>query len=121
QIYFKFYGNFMKKALFALQHIFTQDENSKILLERINYKDVSVSGDTRFDRVYSQLELDNRLDFIEKFKDNKLCIVAGSTWMEDEVFLADYINSLNTDSVKFIIAPHNIKSSQIEKLNQSIN
>ena len=121
QIYFKFYGNFMKKALFAFQHIFTQDENSKILLERINYKDVSVSGDTRFDRVYSQLELDNRLDFIEKFKDNKLCIVAGSTWMEDEVFLADYINSLNTDSVKFIIAPHNIKSSQIEKLNQSIN
>ncbi|HLV38731.1 3-deoxy-D-manno-octulosonic acid transferase [Xanthomarina sp.] len=121
QIYFKFYGNFMKKALFAFQHIFTQDENSKILLERINYKHVTVSGDTRFDRVYSQLTLDNSLDFIEKFKDHKLCIVAGSTWMEDEVFLVDYINSLETDSIKFIIAPHNIKSSQIEKLKQSIN
>ncbi len=53
QIYFKFYGGFMKKALFAFQHIFTQDETSKKLLQRIGYNDVSVSGDTRFDRVYN--------------------------------------------------------------------
>lgn len=122
QIYFKFYGGFMKKALFAFQHIFTQDETSKKLLQRIGYDDVSVSGDTRFDRVYNQLEQHNSLDFIEHFKGDNLCIVAGSTWPEDDVFLIDYINSLeNNAKVKFIIAPHNIKKAQILKLKQALN
>ncbi|MCX7551744.1 3-deoxy-D-manno-octulosonic acid transferase [Xanthomarina sp. F2636L] len=121
QIYFKSYGGFMKMALFAFQHIFTQDENSKKLLESIGYKDVTISGDTRFDRVYSQLEHDNKLDFIADFKNDKLCVVAGSTWPEDEMLLVDYINSYETDAIKFIIAPHNIKTAQILKLKQSIN
>lgn len=121
QIYFKSYGSFMKNALFAFEHIFTQDENSKILLESIGYKNVSVSGDTRFDRVYNQLEQNNTLDFISEFKNDKLCVVAGSTWPEDEALLIEYINSLKTDDVKFIIAPHNIKLAQIEKLKNSIN
>ncbi len=122
QIYFKPYGEFMKKALFAFQHIFTQDETSKKLLQRIGYNDVSVSGDTRFDRVYNQLEQHNSLDFITHFKGDNLCVVAGSTWPEDEVFLIDYINSLeNSAKVKFIIAPHNIKKAQILKLKQAFN
>lgn len=122
QIYFKFYGGFMKKALFAFQHIFTQDETSKKLLQRIGYHDVSVSGDTRFDRVYNQLEQHNSLDFIAHFKGDNLCVVAGSTWPEDDVFLIDYINSLeNSAKVKFIIAPHNIKKTQILKLKQAFN
>lgn len=121
QIYFKSYGGFMKNALFAFEHIFTQDERSKFLLNNINYNQVTVSGDTRFDRVYSQLEQNNHLDFIEQFKDNKLCIVAGSTWPEDEVYLVDYINKLHSENIKFIIAPHNIKVNQIKKLKQSIN
>ncbi|MEO8932745.1 MAG: glycosyltransferase N-terminal domain-containing protein [Xanthomarina sp.] len=121
QIYFQLYGGFMKKALFAFHHIFTQDENSKMLLESIGYNHLSVSGDTRFDRVYSQLEQDNTLDFIAQFKNNQICVVAGSTWPEDEKFLVDYINSLETESVKFIIAPHNIKTVQIQRLKQAIS
>ncbi|MFV0571972.1 MAG: 3-deoxy-D-manno-octulosonic acid transferase [Xanthomarina gelatinilytica] len=122
QIYFKFFGGFMKKALFAFQHVFTQDETSKKLLQRIGYDDVSVSGDTRFDRVYNQLEQHNSLDFIAHFKEDNLCVVAGSTWPEDDVFLIDYINSLeNSAKVKFIIAPHNIKNAQILKLKQALN
>lgn len=120
-IYFKFYGGFMKKALFAFQHIFTQDETSKKLLETIGCNNVTVSGDTRFDRVYNQLEQDNTLDFIEEFKNNKLCVVAGSTWPEDEAYLVDNINKLNSDDIKFVIAPHNIKHAQIKKLKQAIN
>jgi 3-deoxy-D-manno-octulosonic-acid transferase len=121
QIYFKSYGGFMKNALFAFQHIFTQDETSRNLLKTIDYNQTTVSGDTRFDRVYSQLEQNNHLDFVEQFKEKKLCIVAGSTWPEDEDFLVDYINSIKTDTIKFIIAPHNIKTAQILKLKQSIN
>lgn len=122
QMYFKFYGGFMKKVLFAFQHIFTQDETSKNLLKSIGYHEVSVSGDTRFDRVYNQLEQPNSLDFIEHFKGDNLCVVAGSTWPEDEVFFIDYINSLeNSNKVKFIIAPHNIKKTQILKLKKAID
>ncbi|MFL0354212.1 3-deoxy-D-manno-octulosonic acid transferase [Xanthomarina sp. GH4-25] len=120
QIYFKSYSGFMKQALFAFEHIFTQDVDSKTLLESIDYNHVTVSGDTRFDRVYNQLEQDNSLDFIKQFKDNKLCVVAGSTWPEDEVYLIKYINAIETEHVKFIIAPHNIKKAQILKLKQAI-
>jgi 3-deoxy-D-manno-octulosonic-acid transferase len=121
QIYFKPYGGFMKQALFAFNHIFTQDDTSKILLNRINYNKVTVSGDTRFDRVFNQLEQNNTLDFIEAFKSDKLCLVAGSTWPDDEVYLVEFINKMHSEDVKFIIAPHNIKKAQIKKLKQSIN
>ena len=120
QSYFKFYGRNLRRALFAFEHIFTQNESSKTLLESINYNAVSVSGDTRFDRVSSQLELDNTLDFIETFKDNKLCIVAGSTWPEGEKMLSNYINLKSSEAIKFIIAPHNIKDTQINQLKQSL-
>ena len=121
QSYFKFYGKQLKNALFAFEHIFTQNESSKKLLKSINYNQVTVSGDTRFDRVSSQLKLDNTLDFIENFKSEKLCVVAGSTWPEDEALLINFINSEVSKDVKFIIAPHNIKSSQIKNIKESIN
>jgi 3-deoxy-D-manno-octulosonic-acid transferase len=120
QSFFKFYGKQLRDALFAFEHIFTQNEASKILLESINYKNVTVSGDTRFDRVYSQLEIDNTLDFIERFKEDKICIVAGSTWPEGEKLLINYVNNHASKEVKFIIAPHNIKSNQIKNIQEKL-
>lgn len=119
QSFFKWYGTQTKQALFAFEHIFTQNEDSKNLLESIGYKNATVSGDTRFDRVLNQLQIDNTLDFIETFKQDKLCIVIGSSWPEDEAILVPYINQCKHD-VKFIIAPHNIKAKQIEGLKNSI-
>ena len=119
QSFFKWYGTQTKEALFAFEHIFTQNEDSKNLLENIGYKNATVSGDTRFDRVLNQLQIDNTLDFIETFKQDKLCIVIGSSWPEDEAILVPYINQCKHD-VKFIIAPHNIKAKQIDSLKQSI-
>src|SRR5690606_27251809 len=121
QSFFKFYGGTLRKALFAFEHIFTQNDISKKLLKSINYKTVTVSGDTRFDRVLDQLKQDNQLDFVEKFKQDQLCVVAGSTWAEDEELLVGFINKQATNNVKFIIAPHNIKTAQILKLKHSIN
>lgn len=119
QAFFKFYGGMMRKSLKAFEHFFVQNENSKKLLGSIGYTNITVSGDTRYDRVSIQLNIDNTLNFIERFKQNKLCIVAGSTWPEDERLLIDFINSASED-LKFIIAPHNIKSNQIESLKSSI-
>jgi len=120
QSFFKFYGSWMRKSLHAFEHIFVQNEASKTLLNNINYSNVTVSGDTRFDRVANQLNMDNNLDFITEFKQEKLCIVAGSTWPEDEQLFIEYINNSSED-LKFIIAPHNIKSNQITSLKKAIN
>nr|WP_298237687.1 glycosyltransferase N-terminal domain-containing protein [uncultured Algibacter sp.] len=121
QPYFKFYGKTLKQALFSFEHIFTQNESSKQLLESIDYKNATVSGDTRFDRVTNQLEQDNTLEFVENFKNNQVCLVAGSTWKEDEQLLINFINSENTDRIKIIIAPHNIKENQIRNLKESLS
>ena len=121
QLYFKFYGTNFKNALFAFEHIFTQNEASKTRLQTINYQAVTVSGDTRFDRVYSQLEIDNTLNFIEEFKNNQLCVVAGSTWPEGESLFINFINSEASKNVKFIIAPHDIKPDRIKNLQEKIN
>ncbi len=120
QIYFKAYGGFFRKALFTFEHIFTQNEVSKEILNAINYKTVSVNGDTRFDRVYSQLETDNTLPYVEAFKNNKLCVVAGSTWPEGESLFIDFINSEASKDIKYIIAPHDIKPDRIKKLQERI-
>jgi len=116
QSYFKFYGFRLRKALSVFEHIFVQNEASKLLLKTINIENVTVSGDTRYDRVSQQLEQDNTLNFIAEFKQDKTCVVIGSSWPEDEALLVPYINGNKSKDVKYIIAPHNIKTNQIESL-----
>lgn len=119
QIFFKLYGGFMRKALSTFEHFFLQEENSAKLLKSIGFENVTVSGDTRFDRVSHQIELDNTLKFAEYFKGYSLCIVCGSTWPEDEAVLLDYINA-SRSHVKFILAPHKIETDKIEKFRAKI-
>lgn len=121
QSFFKWYGKHTKDALFAFNHIFTQNEASKTLLEKIGYTNATVSGDTRFDRVFNQLMQNNTLDFITEFKGDSLCVVIGSSWPDDEKLIVNYINTEANKDVKFIIAPHNIKATQIEGLKNSIS
>ena len=119
QIYFKSYGFLMRKALKHITHFFVQDDNSKVLLESIGLKNSTVSGDTRFDRVSEILKRDNSLLFMDRFKQNYMCFVAGSTWPEDEEILINYINA-SSQHLKYVIAPHNIKLEHINKLKSSI-
>ncbi|MFZ4678711.1 MAG: 3-deoxy-D-manno-octulosonic acid transferase [Flavobacterium sp.] len=119
QAFFQWYGGFYRNALKAFDHFFVQNESSKLLLQKLGYKNVKISGDTRFDRVVSILERDNSLDFIKQFKNNTITIVIGSSWPKDESLLVNYINQTNV-KVKFIIAPHNIKVEQIQELKNSI-
>lgn len=121
QSFFKWYGGFMRKALITFNHFFVQNSESKELLNSINFKNITVAGDTRFDRVSKILEQDNDLDFINEFKDEKYTVVAGSTWQEDEELLVNYINKNATEDEKFIIAPHNIKNDAIKSLQKSIH
>ena len=105
----------MRNTLRSVKHFFVQDQISKELLETINFSNVTLSGDTRFDRVSHQIEMDNEVDFITQFVDKRLCIVIGSSWSEDENVFINYINTA-PDNVCFIIAPHEIKSQGIQSL-----
>jgi 3-deoxy-D-manno-octulosonic-acid transferase len=119
QAFFQWYGGFYRNALKAFDYFFVQNKSSKVLLQKLGFNNVKISGDTRFDRVVSILERDNSLDFIKLFKNNTITIVIGSSWPKDESLLVNYINQTN-EKVKFIIAPHNIKVEQIQELKNSI-
>ena len=119
QAYFKWYGGIMRKSLQVFTHFFVQDENSIALLQSIGLKNSTLAGDTRFDRVHEILKNDNKLSFMDEFKGNSTCLVAGSTWPEDEEIIVNFINE-STKPIKFILAPHNIKPDHINSLKNSI-
>ena len=120
QVFFRSHGEFMRNALRSFTHIFVQNEASKKLLNNIGLKNVTISGDTRFDRVSRQIELDNSLDFMEKFKGDSLCIVCGSTWPEDEAVLLPFINSETAKKIKFVIAPHSIDNEKMDAFSKKL-
>ena len=119
QLFFKSYGSYYREALKAFTHLFVQNETSKKLLQTINFTNVTVHGDTRFDRVAQIVEQVQPLNFIEQFKNNSTTIVIGSSWIDDENVYVPHINS--SKNIKFIIAPHNIKEEEISKLIQKID
>ena len=118
QAFFKPYGKWMRNSLKAFEHFFVQNKESEELLKSIGFQNVTVSGDTRFDRVAAQLETDNRIDFIEEFKDEQMLVVCGSTWPEDEELFLKFLNS--SVKIKFIIAPHEIKTEKVKKLEEKL-
>jgi 3-deoxy-D-manno-octulosonic-acid transferase len=118
QAFFKWYGGIYREAFKAFRHFFVQYESSKELLKSIGFTNVSVSGDTRYDRVSRILEQDNTLPFIEEFIDGKTTVVFGSSWPKDESLFVPYINSSN--GVKFIIAPHTFGESHMQELLASL-
>ena len=120
QAFFKPYGGWMRKSLRTFNHFFVQNETSKKLLSDIGFKNVTVSGDTRFDRVGEILQRDNSLDFLRKFKADQTCLVAGSTWPEDEALLVKYINQNKAKKQKYVLVPHNIKQDSILILREKI-
>ncbi|MBL7473968.1 3-deoxy-D-manno-octulosonic acid transferase [Robertkochia sediminum] len=116
QAFFKGYGKFMRSSLKAFTHMFVQDEGSEKLLQRIGFNEVTVSGDTRFDRVGEILLRDNNLEFMERFKGESLLFVAGSTWPEDEEVILPFLIKDTYTDVKYVIAPHNIKPKAMAEL-----
>jgi 3-deoxy-D-manno-octulosonic-acid transferase len=114
QAFFKWYGGFYRDALKTFSHFFVQYESSKQLLQNIGFQNITVSGDTRYDRVIKILERDNSLPFIEDFIDGKTTYVFGSSWPKDEALFIDFVNE--TNDVKFIIAPHDISKSHTDEI-----
>lgn len=119
QGFFRWYGVIQRRMLHCFRHLFVQDAASVQLLRRIGIEDVTVSGDTRFDRVADVAEAlpplpEEAVDFCRGAQ----VLVAGSTWKEDEVFLEKLLNKL-PEGWKMILVPHEVHEShlhEIEKL-----
>jgi 3-deoxy-D-manno-octulosonic-acid transferase len=100
-------------------HFFVQDDNSKQLLASLNLNNVTISGDTRFDRVWDNAMQPKPLPVIAEFKGNNKVFVAGSTWPPDEKLIAPLINQYS--DWKFIFAPHEIGSEKIKGLEEVLS
>lgn len=115
QIFFKPYGGLYRSMLETFGKIYVQNEESKQLLSTINIH-TEVANDTRFDRVIAIAENHNRYPLIEEFKQDKKLLVAGSTWAKDEALIASAIKQNILANYKYIIAPHNIHTVEIDAL-----
>ena len=114
QVYFypiKFFKNILKNISLFL----VQDENSMELLKKNKIKEVKVIGDSRYDRVLKIFKKSIDIDGIEEFTNKKNTIVIGSAWKSDVEKIKNEIIRDLTDT-KYIIAPHNINSDEIEYL-----
>ena len=129
QVFFKWYGRQYGRVLNCFTHFFVQNEISKELLAKIGIHNVSIVGDTRFDRVLQIKEAAKQLPIVEEFVEERgkrkeerdyqkpHIFVAGSSWPPDEEIFIKYFNEHR--DWKLIIAPHVIGEDhlkQIEKL-----
>jgi len=117
QPFFKWYGEIWRKMLESFTHFFVQNTESQQLLSTIGFtENVSLNGDTRFDRVLEIADHFTAVPGIAEFCGNSQVIVAGSTWEEDEIELLHFVNVHK--QVKFIIAPHEIDKANLKDVKE---
>jgi 3-deoxy-D-manno-octulosonic-acid transferase len=116
QVFFRWYGGFYRTMVNCFTHLFVQNEQSQKLLGSIGITEtITLSGDTRFDRVVAIAAKARSLTLIEEqFVDKARVLVAGSTWEEDEEEMNHYANA--HPEIKFIIAPHDIQESRLKEV-----
>jgi 3-deoxy-D-manno-octulosonic-acid transferase len=119
QVFFKAYGGFFCKMLESFNHIFVQNAQSIELLRGAGIISCSIAGDTRFDRVKTIADNARDLPAISLFRNEKICMVAGSVWASDMQVLIPLLNN-SKGKLKAIIAPHEIKKDEISGWRNSL-
>lgn len=112
--FFKGYGKWFAKQLSAFEHFFVQNEVSAKLLKSIGFKNSTVCGDSRFDRVIELPKEKFKPDALEVFTPNKEAIIFGSSWEKENEFAVKLAQALPKQ--KMIITPHEIDPAKIAKL-----
>lgn len=120
QIFFQWYGSFFRRILKNVNHFFVQTNQSIDLLKKIGITNSSLAGDTRFDRVFSITQNNNEISVAQQFKGSDRVFVIGSLWPEDLEVLTPFINE-HKNSLKFIIAPHEISEDFLAEIEKSID
>ena len=116
QVFFKWYARSYRKVLTCFNHLFVQDDASRDLLISYGIKNVTVAGDTRFDRVLDVQKKARIIDVVQQFLGNRdnekqTVLVAGSSWPQDEEIFIPYFNE--RPEMKLIIAPHEIHKEHL--------
>lgn len=127
QTFFRSYGGWYRKALEAFTHLYVQDEGSRQLLSGIGVENVTVAGDTRFDRVTDIMRGVKPHPILDRFcgsaeerakdkgcEERDLIFMVGSSWPEDEAVYADWLREAS--AVKGVIAPHEFDAERLRKL-----
>lgn len=122
QLFFKDYAPFYRRMLDSFTHLFVQNQKSVDLLASIRRtEEVSISGDTRFDRVLEIKAAAKDLPIAEQFA--KSCkgnvLIAGSSWPKDEALFIPYFNE--HPELKLIIAPHEIHEEHLLNIESQLN
>ncbi len=145
QIFFRWYGHQYGRVLKCFTHFFVQNEKSRQLLAGIGITNVSISGDTRFDRVLEIKQQAKKLDIVEAFVESlssvgvQECRSADNTSSASNLSPCQLVNS-STKKVfvagsswqpdeeifikyfnehpdwKLIIAPHVIGESHLQQI-----
>ena len=116
QPFFKWYGGIWKKMLYNFDHLFVQNEASEQLLQTIGItQNVTISGDTRFDRVIEIAKQSLDTAIVTSFCGDNMVIVAGSTWEDDEIILAAYGDETNHRQ-KLIVVPHELDKEHLDSV-----
>ncbi|MDR1499350.1 MAG: 3-deoxy-D-manno-octulosonic acid transferase [Tannerellaceae bacterium] len=123
QLFFKWYGRFYLRTLGCFDRLFVQDAASAELLARYGISKVSVSGDTRFDRVVDVRRNARPIPLVEAFArggegEGRLTLIAGSSWPRDEEIVIGYFNE--HPGVRLIIAPHEINREHLLEIHSRL-
>lgn len=113
QYFFKWYGKPFLEKLKLASYYFVQNELSQKLLAEHGIQNVSITGDTRFDRVVQLPSIEFIDEKIKAFAENSFVIIGGSTWQPDEELLMQYIQQCEK-KIKLILVPHEIKEDTIQ-------
>ncbi|MFM2227102.1 MAG: hypothetical protein RL664_445 [Bacteroidota bacterium] len=113
QRFFQWHGFIWRPTLKAVTHFFVQNENTQNLLRKIKFNNVSVSGDTRFDRVLEISNSTKDLSWLTSFKQDEFLVVLGSSYTEEESLLAMLLQRVN--NLKVCVVPHEIHASRIQE------
>ena len=114
QVFFRWYGKTYSNVLKCFTHFFVQNDESRRLLARLGITNVSITGDTRFDRVLQIKRQAKKLTLVEAFKQDYKVFVAGSSWPPDEDIFIRYFNERR--DWKLIIAPHVIGEDHLRQI-----
>lgn len=120
QIFFRPYGGEFRKILRSFKHLYVQDEPSRKRLASIGIHNVTVAGDTRFDRVTAIMRSAIDLKSVDRFTagvDN--IIVAGSSWPPDEELLIPWLG--RHPGVKAIFAPHEFDKKRLHAMTAQLS
>ncbi len=131
QVFFRWYGRQYGRVLKCFTHFYVQNEKSRELLASIGLNNVTITGDTRFDRVLQIKEQAKVLPVVERFlsshpsQSKGICdsqakvFVAGSSWPPDEEIFIRYFKE--HPEWKLIIAPHVIGEDHLQQIEKLIN